>query len=215
MLKYFKLYIFLLAIITISACESVDNYHDNGAFLEARPRSIVVIPPLNNSVEVNASYTFLSTISKPLAEKGYYVFPVAVIDLFMKENGLPSPAEMNDVPLDKIRENIGADAALYIVINDWGQKYQLLSSKAVVNADLRLIDTRTGALLWNGKARAEQGSGSNNQDNGIAGALLGAIIDQVAGSIIDHTYDLSREANRDAIHGGGFLDGPYRLLDQE
>ncbi|WP_086933290.1 DUF799 domain-containing protein [Agarilytica rhodophyticola] len=209
--RYCKLYILLIVSIIFAGCESASTYHDNSAFLESRPRSIVVIPPLNNSIEVNASYTFLSTISKPLAEKGYYVFPVAVIDLFMKENGLPGPAEMNNIPLDKIRENIGADAALYIVIDDWGQKYQVLSSAAVVHADLRLIDTRSGALLWSGRARAEHSS--DNGQNGLAGALIGAIVDQVAGSVIDHTYDLSREANNKAIYQSGFLDGPYRLPD--
>jgi hypothetical protein len=40
-------------------------------------------------------YIYLSTLTKPLAEKGYYVLPVAVIDQFLKENGLPTPAEMN------------------------------------------------------------------------------------------------------------------------
>ena len=61
---------------------------DKSAFIASSPRSILVIPPNNKTVEVNAPYTFLAAISKPIAEKGYYVFPVAVIDTFLKENGL-------------------------------------------------------------------------------------------------------------------------------
>lgn len=46
------------------------------ALQQAAPRSILVLPPMNSSVDVNAPYSYLSTISTPLAEKGYYVFPV-------------------------------------------------------------------------------------------------------------------------------------------
>ena len=67
---------------------------------------------MNSSVEVNAPYSYLSTISQPLAEKGYYVFPVSVVDTFLKENGLPTPAEMNGIALDKIVEVIGAVVSL-------------------------------------------------------------------------------------------------------
>jgi hypothetical protein len=34
-----------------------------------------------------------------LAEKGYYVLPVAVIDQFLKENGLPTPARQLENPI--------------------------------------------------------------------------------------------------------------------
>jgi hypothetical protein len=46
-----------------------------------------------------------------LAEKGYYVLPVAVIDQFLKENGLPTPAEMNGIPLEKI--SIASDLTVF------------------------------------------------------------------------------------------------------
>src|SRR5210317_1864170 len=89
-------------VVLLSGCVAPTGPYDYSALENSRPRSILVIPPLNNSIEVNAPYIFLATITRPLAEKGYYVFPVAVIDAFLKENGLPTPAEMNGIPLDKI-----------------------------------------------------------------------------------------------------------------
>ncbi len=200
----------LSALVFFAGCATTSSY-DYSNLIAAKPRSILVIPPMNNSVEVDAPYTYLSTISKPLAEKGYYVFPVAVIDAFLKENGLPTPAEMHSIPLDKIREIIGADAVLYVTIREWGQKYQVISSTTVVVADLRLVDARSGAVLWQGSARGQRGNDSHG-NNGLAGALLGAIIDQVAGSIIDYTPDVSRQANNNAIYSRsrGLLNGPYR-----
>ncbi|MBV1880071.1 MAG: DUF799 domain-containing protein [Pseudomonadales bacterium] len=206
-----KKVIFLLPILVsiLSGCVSQPPY-DYSALIQSKPRSIVVIPPMNNTVEVNAQYKFLSTISKPLADKGYYVFPVSVIDHFLKENGLPTPAEMNSIPLDKIGEIIGADAVLYVSIDQWGQKFQLISSKAIVGAKLRLVDVKTGAQLWDAKVYAEKASGDGG--GGIMGALVAAVVEQVSGSIKDQTVGLSRTANNMAInsHRRGLLDGPYR-----
>lgn len=177
------------------------------------PRSILVMPPLNQSIEVNAPYTYLSTISQPLAEKGYYVFPVAVIDQLLKDNGLPTPDEMNAIPLDKIRLHTGTDAVLYCVISDWGQKFQVISSSTVVSVQLRLVDARTGADLWQAKVYGRQNS-DNSSGGGLLGAVVSAVASQVAGTLSDSTPELARSANRGAIYGGSnrLPDGYYRFL---
>lgn len=193
--------IVILAILT--GCASQPKSYP--ALKASDPTSILVIPPDNETVEVNAPYVFLSTITAPLAERGYYVFPVAVIDQFMKDNGLPTPAEMNRVPLDKINEIIGPDAVLYINIDDWGQSYQLIQSVAVVSSTWKLVDARTGHVLWSGKAYAQQSSGDGGGD--LVGMLVSAAIEQVAGSLSDNTPFLSRNANSQTA--GDIPPGPY------
>ena len=203
--------VYVLLLAFLSGCASSPK-QENSTLLANLPRSILVMPPVNNSVEVNAPYTFLSTISKPLAEKGYYVFPVAVIDQFLKENGLPTPDEMNMIPLDKIRHHIGADAVLYVTISDWGQKFQVISSSTVVSAKLRLVDTDTGMQLWDTTVYGKQNADSN-AGGGLLGAVVGAMVDQVAGTLSDNTPQVARHANYNAIYnqGRGLPDGPYRI----
>jgi hypothetical protein len=194
--------------LILFGCQTLTPY-DYSAIQASKPRSILVIPPMNDTVEVNAPYTFLSSISKPLAEKGYYVFPVAVIDNFMKENGLPAPEEMNAVPLEKLREIIGPDAVLYVHISEWGQKYQIVMSTAVTRAQLKLVDARTGVLLWDAEAYAVQSSDSGG--GGIASMLVNALANQIAGSMVDQTKNLSSIANATAISDKqqGLPQGPY------
>jgi hypothetical protein len=170
------------------------------------PRSILVLPPLNESTTVEASYTYLSTVTRPLAEGGYYVFPVAVIDAFMKDNGLPHPDEMHGVPLDKIKEVIGPDAVLYVTIEEWGQKYQVIASVTIVRARARLVDAATGATLWTGKAEAARDSGGS----GLAERLVAAVIHQIIFSSIDQTHQVSRQANTAMVFNSnnGLLFGP-------
>ncbi len=212
-----RLWLAVLACIVVmtSGCATVEPY-DYTAFERSRPRSIVVIPPLNDSIEVNASYTYLSTITRPLAEKGYYVFPVFMIDYFLKENGLQTPADMNGIPLDKIGEHIGADAVLYITIDEWGQKYQVIQSVTKVRATLKLVDVRTGDLLWDSTAEAELSSGDGG--GGLAGMIASAIVTQMmASSVVDLTPGLARQANDAALYAKlrGLPDGPYRLSAEQ
>lgn len=207
MIKRTFLLLPLVMVAMLTGCATTEPYNYD-ALLAAKPRSILVIPPLNESIEVNASYIDLSTLSRPLAEKGYYVFPVAVIESFMKENGLPTPDEMNQVPLDKLHENTGADAVLYTRISDWGQKYSVLDSSTVVVSHVKLVDARTGALLWDADASAVQ---SGNSSGGLLEALVAAAITQIIGDMTDMTPTVARLANAQAINNTqrGLLNGPY------
>ncbi len=182
--------------------------HDYAAFMDQMPRSILVFPPANDSTEVMAPYIYLSTITRPLAERGFYVFPVAVIDALMKENGVPSPEEMAQVPLNKIREVIDPDAVLYMRVVEWGTKYQVLESVTVVHVRGRLVDTDTGIVLWEGEHTVRKSS-SDGQDN-IVGMLVSAVINQIVTSISDPSREVANRTNTELFlnQQDGLLLGP-------
>lgn len=208
MRRYLALLGLIAASLLATGCATSPGY-DYSAYRADPPRSILVLPPINNSVEVNAPYVYLSTVTRPLAEAGYYVYPVAVVDAFMKENGLSEPAEMQSVPLNKIDEVIGPDAVLYATIEDWGQKFHVLSSDTTVDVSLRLIDTETGTLLWDGKARAIEGS--NNNQGGLLAAVIVAVVEQIVDTSADRTREVSRMANVNMVadQSDGLPLGPY------
>ncbi len=200
--------------LLLAACGRVPP-PDYTGFRAHVPRSIVVLPPLNETTDVNAPYVFLSTVTRPLAECGYYVFPVAVVDAFMKENGLPTAGEMHGVSHAKLREVLGADAALYVTIEDWGQKYRVISSDTVVKARATLVDLATGTTVWTGTAFAQQSSAQGQSDP--IGMLVAALITQVIASFTDPAHDLARSATGvmvfDQTHG--LLYGPRHPLTGE
>ena len=70
---------------------------DYSAFKQAKPRSILVLPPLNESPDVKATYSMLSQVTFPLAEAGYYVVPVALADETFRQNGLTSAGDVHQV----------------------------------------------------------------------------------------------------------------------
>jgi hypothetical protein len=204
--RIFKLLLPLLFVF-MAGCVTTPPL-DYSSFRNHRPRSILVLPPLNQTTDVNAPYTYLSTITRPLTECGYYVFPVAVVDAYMKENGLPSPEEMHGVALAKIRNIIGADAVLYVTIEEWGQKYMVVQSITTIKARARLIDTASGEVIWQGTQAVSQGSGGGGDPIAM---LITAAVTQMINTMVDYTHDLSRVANHTMIYDAnqGFLAGPY------
>ncbi|HWC04367.1 MAG TPA: GNA1162 family protein [Methylomirabilota bacterium] len=194
-----------LAGLVLSGCAATPYDYTN--YRAHPPRSILVLPPLNEGTDIRGTYGYLSTVTRPLAEMGYYVYPVVLIDQFLKDNGLPTPGEMVQAPLPKIREIIGADAVLYVTLQQYGTRYQLLSSTTAVVAVARLVDTRTGTLLWEATLAAQEGSaGSGN----VLADLIGAAITQAIGHSTDHAHDVAGQANAQfAVKGRGLLHGPY------
>lgn len=207
MWRFFSL---CLLFPVLYGCATVSSGPDYRAYREHLPRSLLVIPPLNDSTDVNAPYVFLSTITRPLADIGYYVFPVAVVDNYFKENGLPTPDEMNTVPLDKLGQVFGADAVLYAHINEWGQKFLLLESATVVSVSCRLVDVKSGATIWEGTARARESTG-RGQGHNLAALLVTAAVDQIVASVTARVRDLAGDANQRMIFDSydGLLHGPY------
>jgi hypothetical protein len=178
--------------LLLGGCQTVQPY-DYTNYRAHPPRSILILPPLNESTHVEGTYGYLSTVTYPVAELGYYVYPVAVVDELFKENGMPTAGEMHQAPLDKIVEITGADAVLYITLKEYGTSYQILDSPTTVKAHARLVDTRTSLLLWEGDGIAVQSasSGSNN----LIVMLIASVIAQVVNTSVDRAHQVSRLAN--------------------
>jgi len=196
-----------LAAALAAGCSTTPSY-DYAAFIECEPRSILVLPPLNSSMEPDATYDSLMTLTLPLAERGYYVFPVAIVALMMRENGLPTPHEMHDVPLAKLVEVFDPDAVLYLTVTDWGNSYQVVSSTTTVSMEGVLVAADTGEEIWRSRQTKSKGSGSGGS---IIGSLANALVTQVASELSDPSQALAQETAWALFSDprNGLLPGPY------
>jgi len=181
----------LLAATTLLTGCATKPAADYTAFRQSHPKSILVLPPVNNSTDIHASYSVLSTVTVPLAEAGYYVFPVAVVEQTFKENGLQNPGDISQTPLPKLQQIFGTDAVLYISVEKYGSVYQIIQSNVVVTAKAELVDARTGISLWKGQATASSAEGQNN-GGGLAGILVAAVVKQLINSVGDSGYPIAQ-----------------------
>jgi hypothetical protein len=203
----------LLFLSLLSGCaESPTDYTE---FIKAKPRSILILPPINNSPEVHAGNSFSAWSSIPVAEEGYYVLPVALTTETFRQNGMTEPSDIQALPIHKLRAVFGADAAMYLTIEKFGTSYAVLASQTQVKAHARLVDLRTGSTLWRGAVDAADGGGASGD---LVTMLITAAVDQVAKSASDYAHNslagpaanlLYRRANN------GLLPGPYYPVEGE
>jgi len=210
--KFAKLALCLAPAALMAGCATQKAApFDYSAFKAAKPASIVVLPPVNNSPEVVAPYSVLAQVSYPLAEAGYYVLPVALVDETFKQNGLTTAADIHAVSTGKLRQIFGADAALYVTIKDYGSSYTVVRSDIIVTASARLVDLKTGAELWNGTASASSAEQNNNSGGGLVGALVAAAVKQIIASTTDASHPIAGVASQRLLAAGrynGMLYGP-------
>lgn len=209
MSRIVKMALCLAPAIFMIGCATKPAPYDYTAFKAAKPRSIVVLPPLNNSPEVNAGNSVYAQVTYPLAEAGYYVLPVAVVGETFKQNGLTSAADIHAVDVRKLGEIFGADAGLYITISKYGSIYNVINSVAVVAVDAKLVDLKTGTLLWQGSASASDNEGGNNGGGGLIGALVAAAVKQIINSTTDASHPVAGVANARLLSAGMVNGLPY------
>lgn len=198
------------AMLAVGCATHQVTPYDYTAFKAAKPRSIVVLPPLNTSPEVTAGYTVLSQVTYPLAEAGYYVLPVALVEETFKQNGLSSAEDAHAVDPGKLRSIFGADAALYLTVTNFGASYTVLNSVVTVSAKARLVDLKTGTTLWTGEASANNDA-NNNNSGGLVGALVAAAVKQIINNSTDASYPVAAAASQRLLAAGqvnGMLYGP-------
>ncbi len=202
----------LLVVALAGGCTQ-KTPRDYSAFVRHDPRSILVLPPVNTTADVEASDLFLATVTQPLAEQGYYVFPILVVDQVMKSNGAPTPGDMHSVSWRKLGEIFGADAVLYVVINDWNTSYIGIATTTMVRINYRLVDVRTGQVLWSRMVSAGESSAAYTTGEDpftMAFSVFMAQVQAIGAAVSDPEVKFARKANREAFQDAkdGLLPGP-------
>ena len=194
-----------------NACAlSEPEIYDYSALQQAKPRSILVLMPTNETTEVDAGAAVLANAIYPLSEAGYYVFSPTLVHETFKNNGIYEASEIQNVSAHKLRQIFGADAVLYMDVVKYGTSYMLLNSVSVVAVNAKLVDLRSGATLWEGSAQGSDDSSRGSSD--LVGMLISAVIKQIGDTVSDAGYKLS--ASADAMLLGQncnkcLLYGPY------
>ncbi|HEY7774670.1 MAG TPA: GNA1162 family protein [Marinagarivorans sp.] len=208
-----KLLCCVAVFLMLAGCANTGVREDKYPAMTAlKPRSILVVPVVNNSVDVNASTSVLSTLPKVLAERGYYVFPVNTVKTLLEYEGLYEPAEIHREQVTELAELFGADAVLYVTVHKWAAEYILVNTRTTVELEYTLV-ARTGEDLWSARKRVSYSPNEGNDYLGKSG-LEGLLVSAVAAAFerADPNYmPLTRKANTEVFETGATVipPGPY------
>lgn len=193
----------------VAACASAPETKDYTALRAANPRSVLVVPVINHTTEVEAGTLFLTTLAVPLAERGYYVLPVTASRKVMEGSGLGDPGLVHRSPTPLLAGLFGADSVLYVEITEWAAKYQVVSSGISVGFVYTLKDGRTDRLLWQDQQSifVQTSGGSGNIFGDMIAAAITAAVDNTRA---DYTpvADMANAAALTTV-GQGLPFGPY------
>lgn len=212
--KLVRLAAAILPAIAIAGCATPAAV-DYSAFIAAKPASLLILPPLNDSPDIKATPGVWAHATQPLAEAGYYVLPITLVDETFRQNGLNMAAEIHEVSPQMLRDFFGADAVVYLRVKRYGTSYAVVSSDTSVEVEGSIVDLRTGQLLWQGKAAASSAEQQQQNQGGVIGLLVAAIVKQIVGTAADAAFTYAGIANQRLLGAprvNGVLPGPRSPL---
>ena len=200
----------LCLVALLGACATPVPF-DYTAFKQDRPASMLVLPPVNDSKDIKATIGVMANTILPLAEAGYYVMPVSLVDETFKQNGLTTPTDIHEVSAAKLREIFGADAAVYIRVKQYGTTYMIIGSETRVTVEGKIVDLRSGREIWSGSATASSQESDTSNQGGLVGLLVKAVVTQILGTVTDASFNYAAITNQrllGAPRKNGLLFGP-------
>ena len=182
----------LFSLFLCASCETTSNIKKSVAYkgiYEEKPISILLMPPINKSTNVDAKEYFHSTLLVPLANKGYYVIPPFLsMEILKRESAYDAELFLND-PIVKFGEVFGADVVIFTIIHSWNKTY----GNVKVEVEYIVKSTRTNRILFERR-------GAINYNTTVSGTSgpYGALFDLVltaASTIATKYVDVARICN--------------------
>lgn len=200
--------------LLLASCETMN--HTRGELYpkmyEEKPVALLVMPPINNSNNVEAKDLLYTSISQPLAEAGYYVIsPHLAMEIFKEESAYDAEnfIEGNVGMFGKV---FGADAVVFSVIEEWKKKGFGIQTKLTYIVK----STRSNEVLFSRTCDLYLDlSDDNYYGGGLIGSLANLAVSAINTALTEHIV-AARNCNTFIFND--IPQGKYRsehLQDQE
>ena len=158
---------------------------------EEKPIIFLVMPPINNSTNVEAKDLLYTSISYPLIESGYYVLsPMLTMEILKKESAYDAEMFINS-SLSMFQKYFGADAVVFSEINSWTKK------GFGIETDIHFIikSAHTNEILFERSCDLYLDLSTQSSGGGVFGAAA-AILSSAVNTAITQHIQAARMANR-------------------
>lgn len=205
--------VWIFAFLILTGCVAPPVKKDMSAFTAAAPRSILVVPVVNKSLDVDAPNYVLTTLPAPIANKGYYVFPVNTTKFVLEQEGFYEGDRIHNEPPSALAKLFDADAILYVTIHRWDAQYAIFATTVTVEFEYRMV-SRDGNDIWSEKQKMEYTPQNSNSGSAL-GLLISAAINAAAARAAPNYMPLAQRANREAflLSPNAIPDGPYKTTN--
>ena len=187
-----KLIYVLIAGLLLSSCGVMNTRGSQyPKMYEEKPVTLLVMPPINNTTKVEAKELLYTSISRPLAEAGYYVIsPLVAMDVFKSESAYDSE-QFYDGKLDMFKNYFGVDAVVFSFIEKWSKV------GVGINTEIRYVikSAHTGEILFAKSCSLFLDlSAKSSSDKSLLSSLLNVADTFLTTALTDHIV-AARKAN--------------------
>lgn len=186
------LYFIILCCMTASCgmISTVTRESQYAKMYEEKPITLLVMPPINNSTNVEAKDLLYTSISRPLVEAGYYVISsLLAMDVLKAESAYDSELFF-DAPLTTFQNYFGADAVVFSIIDTWAKKGTGIETK------IRYVikSAYSNEILFDRSCDLYLDLSIDSGANGLLGALVDLAASAINTAATDH-IKAARKAN--------------------
>lgn len=152
---------------------------------EESPVVMLIMPPINNSNNVEAKDFFYTTMSVPIAEAGYYVLPPAMTMATLQRESAYDSEMFIEGDLKKFGTLFGADVAVFTIIKSWEKS--VIGSRIEIQIEYIFKSTKTNEILYHRDARINCDTSTGVSGNGgWASALIVLAADSLKTALTDY-----------------------------
>jgi hypothetical protein len=169
--------VLLIAVLVSSCAPKISKSVAYKGIYDEKPLSVLIMPPINRSTNVEAKEYYHSTLNIPIANVGYYVIPPFLsMEILKRESAYDAELFLNS-SLSKFHDVFGADIALFTIIHKWDKSG--LAAKVFVEVEYILKSTKTNEIIYSRKGEitydASVSTGGTSALAALADVALSAV----------------------------------------
>ena len=114
-------------------------------YATAKPRSIAVLPVMNETSDLDAPLVFRILAQAELGDRGYTLINFDFIDEALRQKGIQEAGQIESLTPQEIGELLNADGLLYVKVMGYGRQ---VGVHLRMDGSFTMVDSKTGRKLW-------------------------------------------------------------------
>ncbi len=137
-----------LAFLGFGCAGGGASHHLASDYQSRTPRSVAVLPVLNETVNVKAPDLFRPIIQNQLSQKGYEIPAISTVDGKLLGKEIREAGQINSLTPQEMGALLGTDALLYSTVTEFNTTYLVAYASMTVGARFWMVDAKSGEKLW-------------------------------------------------------------------
>ncbi|MBA4397769.1 MAG: hypothetical protein C0394_10390, partial [Syntrophus sp. (in: bacteria)] len=118
---------------------------------DRKPRTIAVLPFVNQAKSQEGSETVRKGFYNHFSSLPFKDMELCRVNEVLRKAGLEDPAVINQTSPQDLGKILNVDAVIYGTISNFDKLFAVIYSNVSVGAEIRMMDTQTGKMLWRGQ----------------------------------------------------------------